>query len=81
MGLKPGDSVVVRVFGGRLVSGRRVVEAHPRGVLVCSEREWLRAGREGRDPAAVGFPVEDVLPGDSPTFPSGHASELPHRAP
>ena len=67
MGLKPGDLVVVRVYGGRLVGGRRVVEAHPRGVLVCSEQEWSRAKREGRDPSAVGFPVEDVLPGGSPT--------------
>jgi hypothetical protein len=52
---------MVRVYGGGLVR-RQVVEVHARGVLCCRSEEYALAKQEGREPLAVGFPVEDVIP-------------------
>lgn len=56
----PGDIVRVRAYGGEILS-RRVVNADAVTVVVCNEVEYASALEERREPAGIGFPVDDVI--------------------
>lgn len=55
-----GKKVTVLLYGGN-VAERRVVADKGNVVVVCSDEEYWRAEREGREPEGVGFPREDVV--------------------
>ena len=54
-----GDTVKVRLFMDG-VAERRVVGSIAGTVHLCSAEEFESAEVEGREPIAIGFPVEDV---------------------
>lgn len=60
----PGDSVRIEAAGGDVLF-RRAVSGVEKGdtfpiVWACKEEEWMAAERDGRPPAAVPWPAEDV---------------------
>ena len=55
---KPGDRVLVEGYGGK-TAVLRVWEVRGRGLLLCSESGFARAG-EGEEVVAVGFPMADI---------------------
>lgn len=63
--MERGELVRVRVYSGEVVP-RRVWQDVGRGVLLCTEDGYERAIKTGREPVCVGFPRDDIEPGDSP---------------
>lgn len=59
--LTPGSLVAVIAYGGETLI-RRVVAVRLAHVVVCNEKEYGAAAREGRAPIGVGFPKVDVTP-------------------
>ena len=59
--MKTGDLVVAQTFSEGKVR-RRVVEKEGDTVYVCTEKEWLTAQRENREPLCVGFNVRYIAP-------------------
>ena len=57
--MKPGDSVIAKVFGGNEVQ-LTVVEVTDNTVVVCTQEEWEASRREMRIPDGVGFSDSDV---------------------
>lgn len=55
-----GETVKVKVFIDGIVE-RRVVGSTVGTVYLCNEDEFESAEHEGREPVAIGFPVEDVV--------------------
>lgn len=55
--MQSGDKVELRAFGGVQIT-RRLVAVSGDTLLVCSEEEYQQAKNGGRDPVAVGFPMD-----------------------
>lgn len=57
-----GDIVRLEAYGGEKIT-RRVVELKQdqHVVLVCKDDEFQEAQAEGREPIAVGFPLDCLL--------------------
>jgi hypothetical protein len=53
--------VVRALLHGGAEAPRRVVADKGDIVVICSEEEYQRAQREGREPSGVGFPRADVV--------------------
>ncbi len=60
MGLKSGDLVDVRAFGGRVVK-RRLVRVDGQTAVLTTPEEAESASREQREPFCIGFPLSDVV--------------------
>lgn len=64
--LRPGDRITVRDAFGNTLSRRAVTSVVPGHefdvVWACREEEWVAAQADGREPAAMPWPVEDVSP-------------------
>lgn len=58
-----GQPVKVRTLTGALVP-RRIVGFSEFGPVVCREEEYETAKREGREPDAIGWPVEHIFAAD-----------------
>lgn len=69
-----GTEVTVVAYGGVLLH-RRVWEDVGAGILVCSEEDYKRALRLGKEPPAAGFPKQDVFMANDPRVQSGHPQE------
>jgi len=54
MSLKTGDLVKVETFSDG-IADRRVVDAKEDTVYVCTEKEWLSARKENREPICAGL--------------------------
>jgi hypothetical protein len=59
-GVKTGDLVSLRAFGGKTIT-RRVVRQDGETVCVCCEAEYTAANKQGRVPECIGFPIQDVI--------------------
>jgi len=55
-----GQIVKLRAYGGEIIE-RRVVAIEADVVAVCTDKEYVEAKQEGREPLAVGFKREDVM--------------------
>jgi hypothetical protein len=55
-----GQIVTALMYGGEQAS-RRVIADKGNTIVICSEEEYQRAEREGREPQGIGFPRQDVL--------------------
>ena len=68
-----GAPVLARDVTGRMLPKRALGEpvdgATFKVVWVCREEEWIEAERDGREPDAVPWPVEDVQLADSAAQP------------
>jgi hypothetical protein len=65
--IEPGSTVLVRTADDKLLE-RRAVSAPVMGedfavVWVTRPEEWTEAELQGREPSAVPWPAQDVLPG------------------
>jgi hypothetical protein len=65
--MEAGSLVRLRAFGGEEIV-RRVVVVEADAVAICREEEYEAAARDGRDPVAVRFKLDDVL-GEVPDAP------------
>ena len=59
--LNRGSVVVVKAYGGEKLT-RRVVLDRGASVVICTEREYLRAEKEKCEPDGVAFPRRSVEP-------------------
>lgn len=59
-----GQQVRLIQYGGNEIV-RTVVSVENGVVFVCREGEYLAALAENRDPVCIGFPMKDIIPGDS----------------
>jgi hypothetical protein len=57
--LKIGALVRVRDWEGKLLQ-RRVVTVCGNLLFVCTDEELREAGKEGRDPITVGWPLDEA---------------------
>ena len=57
--MERGQLVQVTEYGGRKTV-RRVVTESGQSVVVCSEKEYLEAQKEAREPDGIGFRREAV---------------------
>jgi len=53
--MEQGNLVELETFDHRIITAR-LVEIRGRTAVVCSEREWVTAEREHREPVTVGWP-------------------------
>jgi hypothetical protein len=58
--IKKGALIKLRAFGGKYIL-RRVVGKSCGAVLICSDKEFKFAKKQGREPLCVGFPIKDVI--------------------
>lgn len=57
--MRPGQHVVAKAFGGKLIH-RIVVQVIGTTVVICKREEWDAAQKQNRSAAGVGFPVYKV---------------------
>jgi hypothetical protein len=55
-----GQLVTALLYGGGTAE-RRVVADKGDVIVICSEEEYQKALREGREPSGLGFPRVDVI--------------------
>jgi hypothetical protein len=60
-GLEAGALVQVKAWGGAVLV-RRVVFVREDTVAVCCEEEYEAAKEQGREPSAIGFTKDKVVP-------------------
>ena len=59
--MKTGDLVTAETFSEGLVQ-RKVVEIKGDTIYICTEKEWLSAQEDHREPVCVGFNRRYVRP-------------------
>jgi hypothetical protein len=57
--MKSGDLLEADTFDNRVIKCR-LVEIRGDTAIVCSEREWEKAGAEKREPVCLGWPLSSV---------------------
>jgi len=59
--MKTGDLVLAETFSEGRVK-RRIVEVEGDTIYICTQKEWLSAQKENREPVCVGFNKRYIAP-------------------
>jgi hypothetical protein len=57
--MRSGQSVTVETFDHKLIRCK-LIDVRGQTALVCSEKEWVQAKREKREPDCIGWPMANV---------------------
>ena len=57
--MERGNILILQTFDNRQIKAR-LIAVKGRTALVCSEQEWDESQRQGCDPIAIGWPLENV---------------------